>query len=123
MYQSYSQISSTHKSQEYMCLSWNYQLHQNRIPSHAAIMQPITRVTKKETPFAWGQEQKESFNTTLAAVADSILCIYPNPNRPFVIHPDTSQKCAMGAMLAQVQDRVEQIVSTFCPKPLGGQNW
>ncbi|KAL7478856.1 hypothetical protein ACHAW6_004606 [Cyclotella cf. meneghiniana] len=31
-------------------------------------MECITGLTKKETPFAWGQEQKESFNATLAAV-------------------------------------------------------
>ncbi|KAL7482705.1 hypothetical protein ACHAW6_008361 [Cyclotella cf. meneghiniana] len=46
---------------------------------------------------------------TLAAVANSILCIYPNTNKLFIIYPNASQKYAMGAMLAQVQDGVEQI--------------
>ena len=64
----------------------------NHIPNCASIMEPITRLTKKETPFVWGQKQKESFNTTLEAEANSILCVYSDPNRPFIIYPDASQK-------------------------------
>ena len=85
----------------------------NHIPNRASMMEPITRLTKKDQPFIWGHEQVESFKATLAAVANSILCVYPNPNRPFIIYPDASQKYAMGAMLTQVQDGVEQVVSTF----------
>ena len=85
----------------------------NYIPYRASMMEPITNLNKKDQPFVWSHGQNESFKATLAAVANSILCVYPNLNRPFIIYPDASQKYAMGAMLTQMQDGVEQVVSTF----------
>ena len=73
----------------------------NHIPNHAKIMAPITLLTKDNQPFVWGEEQQQAFDKTKAAVANSILCTYPDPNKPFIIYPDASQKYAMGAMLAQ----------------------
>ncbi|KAL7474741.1 hypothetical protein ACHAW6_000700 [Cyclotella cf. meneghiniana] len=85
-------------------------------------MEPITRLTKKDQPFVWGHELNESFKATLAAVANSILCVYPNPNRPSIIYPDASQKYAMGAMLTQMQDGVEQVFNKAQLKyPVGEQ--
>ena len=53
----------------------------NHIPNQAAIMQPITDLTKKEEKFEWGEKQQKAFDQTKAAVANSILCTYSNPNK------------------------------------------
>ena len=49
-------------------------------------------------------------------VANAILCTYLDPNKQFIIYPDASQKYAMGAMLVQEVDGVEQVISTFLRK-------
>ncbi len=48
-----------------------------------------------------------------AAILNAILCTYPNPNKRFIFYPNTSQKYAMGAMLAQEVDSNEHIINTF----------
>ncbi len=88
----------------------------NHIPNRAAIMAPITLLTKDNQPFIWGEEQQQAFDKTKAAVANAILCTYPDPNKPFIIYPDASQKYAMGAMLAQSINGTEEIISVFSRK-------
>jgi hypothetical protein len=88
----------------------------NHIPNRAEILQPITELTKKETPFIWGESQAAAFNKIKAAISNNIMCMYPDPNKPFIIYPDVSQNYAMGAMLAQVVDGTEVIIRTFSQK-------
>jgi SOS-response transcriptional repressor LexA len=73
----------------------------NHIPNRAGILAPITHLTKKDVPFIWGEEASEAFDKVKAEIANAILCTYPNPNKQFIIYPNTSQKYAMGAMLTQ----------------------
>jgi len=79
-------------------------------------MAPVTLLAKYNQPFIWGEEQQGAFNETNPAVAKAILCIYPDPNKPFIIYPDALQKYAMGAMLAQNLNGTEQIISVFSRK-------
>ena len=88
----------------------------NHIPNRAELLAPITKLTKKDQPFVWENEQQQAFNKTKAAIANSILCTYPNPNKPFIIYPDASQKYAMGAILVQENNGIEQVISTFSRK-------
>jgi hypothetical protein len=73
----------------------------NHIPRRAEICEPITRLTKKDVKFIWGEEQQRAFDKLKAVVSEAILLTYPNPNRPFDIYPDASSTYAMGAVLAQ----------------------
>lgn len=84
----------------------------NHIPNRAAICEPITRLTRKDVPFKWGEEQQTAFEKIKAIVSESIMLTYPNPNRPFDLYPDASSKYAMGALL--IQD--DNVVSTFSRK-------
>ncbi len=82
----------------------------NHIPGRAEICEPIPRLMRKDVTFVWGEEQQKAFEKLKAAVVlEGILLTYPNPNKPFDLYPDTSQKYAMGAVLAQDG----KIVSTF----------
>ena len=76
-------------------------------------MESIMKLTKKDVPFIWGEEQESAFTKTKAAISNAILCTYPDPNKRFIIYPDASQKYAMGAMLAHEIDGQEHIISTF----------
>ena len=89
----------------------------NNIPDRANILAPITELTKEKVEWKWGKEQQEAFKKTLAAVANAILCTYPNPSKQFIIYPDAAQKHAMGALLVQEDSGgVERVVSTFSRK-------
>ena len=84
----------------------------NHIPNRAAIIEPITRLTRRDVKFVWGEEQQQAFEKVKAVISESIMLTYPNPNRPFDIYPDASSKYAMGALL--VQDG--KVISTFSRK-------
>jgi hypothetical protein len=62
----------------------------NHIPRRAAICKSITRLTKKDVKFVWGEEQQQAFDKIKAVVSEAILLTYPNPNCPFDIYPDAS---------------------------------
>lgn len=44
------------------------------------------------------------------AVLSAIFCVHLNPNLSYIIHPDVYQKYAMGGMLTQLREGVEQVV-------------
>jgi hypothetical protein len=72
----------------------------NHIPGQAALMEPITRLTKKDVKFAW-EEQETAFKLIKEKVAEAIMLTYPDPAKTFHVYPDTSSKFAMGAVLVQ----------------------
>jgi hypothetical protein len=88
----------------------------NHIPNRAGILAPITNLTKKDVPFIWGEKEQEAFDKVKAEISNAILCIYPNPNKRFIVYPDASQKYAMGAMLTQESHGTEHVISTFSRK-------
>ncbi len=45
-----------------------------------------------------------------------VLGVYHNPNLPYGVYLDASQRYTMGTMLTQVQGGVKQAVSTFSRK-------
>jgi len=82
----------------------------NHIVGRAEICEPITRLTKKEVKFVWGEEQEAVMQKIKAKIAEAIMLEYQNPNRPFDIYPNASSKYAIGAML--MQDRKSSVL--FC---------
>ncbi len=81
----------------------------NHIPGQAALMEPITRLMKKDVKFAWEEEQETVFKLIKKKVAEAIMLMYPDPAKTFHVYPDMSSKVTMGAVL--VQDG--KVVSTF----------
>ena len=79
-------------------------------------MAQITKLTKKDEPFIWADKQQQAFEKTKAVIANAILWTYPDPNKRFRIYPDALQKYAMGAMLVQEVDGIEQVISIFSRK-------
>ena len=82
----------------------------NHIPMYVALMQYLTELTRKDTKFKWDIQRQKDFNKLKAAVANSILIIYPDPTKPFTYYSDASQKCACGGLLCQKQEGVEVVV-------------
>ncbi len=84
----------------------------NHIKDRAQICESITRLPKKDVTFIWDEEQKQAFQRVKAAIAESIMLEYPNPNKPFDLYPDASSTHAMRAILCQD----DKAVSTFSRK-------
>ena len=88
----------------------------NHIPNRAAILAPITQLTKKNVPWTWKEEQEKAFDEIKVQVSKAMLLVYPDPNRKFILYPDASQKLALGVMLMQEFDKTELCVGTHSRK-------
>ena len=62
----------------------------NHILNRVAIIEPITRLTRKNEKFIWGEKQQQAFKKVKAVISESIMLTYPNPNHLFDIYPDAS---------------------------------
>ena len=80
------------------------------IPSFASIAEPITRLTRKNEPFVWGDEQKRAFNDLKHALASPPIIAFPNTKLPYALHTDASAK-AIGAILTQTQGGHERVIA------------
>src|SRR5699024_8499583 len=59
--------------------------------------------TVKEAEFAWGEAQETAFNRLKDALCESIVQVYPDFSRPFIVDADASE-VGMGAVLSQCDD-------------------
>lgn len=61
---------------------------------------PMYDLLKKDRPFIWGEEQQASFQAIKDAICNAATLAIADPNRPYVIHTDASDR-AIGAILLQ----------------------
>ena len=73
----------------------------NYVRDYARIAVPLYRLTKKDVPYIWGDEQKDAFVRMQRAIQKQHVHVNFDPQLPLVIHCDASQYAA-GAWLAQV---------------------
>jgi len=72
----------------------------------ARIAEPLSRLTKKSTPFTWTEETQISFDDLKQALFDVDTLSYPSPSIPCILHSDASD-LAVGAVLSQVIDGIK----------------
>jgi hypothetical protein len=76
------------------------------IPNFAEIAKPLTVLTRKDQEFKCGPQQQEAFQSKDRLCAAPVLA-YLNFSQPFTLTTDPSKR-ALGAILSQVQDRLER---------------
>jgi len=86
----------------------------------AAIAEPLSRLTRKNTSFTWTNETQESFDKVKRALLDAGALAYPNPDVPCILDTDASD-VAIGAVLSQKIDGVERPISFFSRVLTGAQ--
>ncbi|KAF8637072.1 hypothetical protein AX16_010885, partial [Volvariella volvacea WC 439] len=64
------------------------------------IAKPLHNLTKKDTPFHWGKEQQEAFDTLKSLFSSKPALLSPDTEKPFLIETDAS-KVATGGVLKQ----------------------
>ena len=85
------------------------------IPHYADIAQPLTALTKKNTPFEWTTECRTTLDTLISAVTEGPTLAQPDMSRPFFLQVDASAY-ATGAILSQQDNRENTEPSDFCQK-------
>jgi len=70
------------------------------IPGFARIARPITKLTKKGTPFEWTEEWRKALEELIQLVINAPMLSYPNLKRPFELEVD-ALAFAIGAILFQ----------------------
>jgi hypothetical protein len=67
---------------------------------YANIVEPIVALTRKATPWGWGDREQQAFDTLKHAVLDSPILKHPEQDKPFIVVTDASDY-AVGASLEQ----------------------
>src|SRR6266542_588775 len=74
----------------------------NLIEGYSLIMGLMTDLLKKDTPFIWGPEQQQAFDTIKKKLTTASVLAHPNFEKLFLLYTDVSKE-GVGAILAQKQ--------------------
>ena len=83
--------------------------HRKFLPDFADVAEPLTRLTRKNTKFLWGNDQQHAFETIKSLIASAPTLFRPDHNQSFVLHTDASD-IGLGAILTQVVNGQERIL-------------
>ncbi|KAF8753893.1 hypothetical protein RHS01_06639, partial [Rhizoctonia solani] len=70
------------------------------IPNFSLVARPLHNLTRKETPWSWGNQEEEAFQELKSLVTKSPVLIHSKPKLPYYLETDASG-VAMGAILSQ----------------------
>ncbi|QRW17328.1 Retrotransposable element Tf2 protein [Rhizoctonia solani] len=70
------------------------------IPNFSSVARPLHNLTKKETPWSWGNPEEAAFQELKLLVTQSPVLVHSNPDLPYYLETDASG-VAMGAILSQ----------------------
>jgi len=75
------------------------------------IAAPLTKLTGKNVPFEWGQEQKDTQEKLINLITNAPVLVKPDPSHQFELETDTSQ-IGTGAILYQCDPPIKQADGT-----------
>ena len=78
----------------------------------ADIAKPLHKLTQKNHKFEWTTDCQEAFDKLKRALTSSPILSYPQPNGKFILDTDASN-FGMGAVLSQIQEGQEKVISYF----------
>jgi len=70
------------------------------IPNYSKIAKPLLLLTRKDTPWEWGEDQKRVFEHLKTLMCQRPVLAQPNYNKPFVVYTNASAY-GVGAILLQ----------------------
>ena len=94
------------------------------VPNYSTIARPLHDLTKKDTPWKWGQIEMDALEKLRGLISKSPVLKYPDLDRPFIIETDASG-VGIGAVLLQPDENgVEHPVAFFsCSLNSAQQNY
>ena len=78
----------------------------------ASIAEPLTRLTRKHTPFKWSEQAETAFCRLKQALVEATTLAFPVPGLPCILDTDASD-VAVGAVMSQVIDGVERPIAFY----------
>ena len=83
------------------------------IPNFATICKPLHKLTEKNSKFVWSDQTQTAFDTLKQLLTTAPIQSYPLlQDQPFLLDCDASN-VGVGAVLSQVQDGEERVISYF----------
>ena len=82
------------------------------IPSFSKVALPLTTLTHKGQQFIWTAECEMAFQHLKEALTNPPLLAYPDFDKEFILSTDASLE-AVGAILSQIQNGKERVISYF----------
>ncbi|KMQ98329.1 hypothetical protein RF55_1302 [Lasius niger] len=82
------------------------------VENFATIAEPLTRLTKKDTPWLWEDAQEQTFHTIKDKLTTRPVLAIFNPDRRTEVHTDASA-IGVGAILLQEVDGKMAVVSYY----------
>ena len=73
------------------------------IKGYSEITAPLTKLTRKDQPFTWTQDQQNAFDTLRARFTTAPVLVTFDPERPITVETDASDY-AVGACISQPDD-------------------
>ncbi|KAF8755474.1 hypothetical protein RHS01_05347 [Rhizoctonia solani] len=58
------------------------------IPNFSSVAQPLHNLTKKESPWSWGNPEEEAFQELKSLVTRALVLAHSNPNLPYYLKTD-----------------------------------
>ena len=80
------------------------------IKDYSKMCEPLSRLTKKDQPYHWRDEQEEAFVAIKIALISSPVLAYPNFELPFCVQTDASES-RLGVVVTQIQDGQERVIA------------
>ena len=80
------------------------------VKDFASVAKPLTRLTEKNVPFHWSEEEQNSFDTLKSLLCSTPVMAYPDPNAPFILDTDASN-VGIGAVLSQSIQGEERVIA------------
>ena len=80
------------------------------VKDYAAVASPLIALTQKAAVFKWGEEEQRAFETLKDKLVTAPILGYPDMKERFILDTDAS-KCAIGAVLSQVQNGKEVVIA------------
>ena len=78
------------------------------------IARPLHKAGETKSFFTWTEETQEAFESLKKHLSSTPILAFPDAREPFILYTDANLT-AMGAVLAQVQDRKERAIC-YAPK-------
>ena len=70
----------------------------------------MIRITEKNRPFHWGEEQETAFQELKRLLGQAPILVHPRKEGQFVLDTDASNE-GIGAVLSQILDNEEKVIA------------
>ena len=80
------------------------------VKGFAQIARPLHKICEKGAKFVWDLTCEEAFTVLKEALTTAPVLSYPNPDKPFILDTDASDK-ALGAVLSQQIGGTEKVIA------------